>query len=104
MRFWKATTMWLVANVVATTILTGMLLVPDLPYLQAMGIVLFGSLLGAVGLAFVGVMGTRTGLPTMVLSRRAFGRRGSNSPAAVNLITLIGWSWVQALLAGMSIL
>lgn len=58
-------TMWLGANVV-TTILTGMLLVPDLPYLQAMVIVLFGPLLGAVWLALVGVMGTRTGLPTMV--------------------------------------
>jgi NCS1 family nucleobase:cation symporter-1 len=102
MGFWKATTMWLGANVVVTTILTGMLLVPDLPYLQAMGIVLVGSILGAVGLALVGMMGTRTGLPTMVLSRGAFGTRGSNLPAAVNLVILIGWSWVQALLAGMS--
>lgn len=34
MGFWKATTMWLGANVVVTTILTGMLLVPELPYLQ----------------------------------------------------------------------
>jgi len=102
MTFGKATAMWLGANVVVTTILTGMLLVPDLPYLQAMGIVLFGSLLGAIGLALVGVMGTRTGLPTMVLSRGAFGIRGSNLPAAVNMVILIGWSWVQALLAGMS--
>lgn len=102
MTFGKATAMWLGANVVVTTILTGMLLVPDLPYLQAMGIVLFGSLLGGVGLALVGVMGTRTGLPTMVLSRGAFGIRGSNLPSAVNMVVLIGWSWVQALLAGMS--
>lgn len=102
MGFGKAVTMWLGANVVVTTILTGMLLVPDLPYLRAMWIVLVGSVIGAVGLALVGNMGTRTGLPTMVLSRGAFGTRGSNLPAAVNLVILVGWSWVQALLAGMS--
>jgi NCS1 family nucleobase:cation symporter-1 len=102
MTFSKAVAMWLGANVVVTTILTGMLLVPDLPYLQALWIVAAGSALGAIGLALVGVMGTRTGLPTMVLARGAFGVRGSNLPAAVNLVILIGWSWVQALLAGMS--
>ncbi|CAN5558650.1 putative hydroxymethylpyrimidine transporter CytX [soil metagenome] len=102
MGFGKAVTMWLGANVVVTTILTGMLLVPDLPYLTALWIVLVGSVIGAVGLALVGNMGTRTGLPTMVLSRGAFGIRGSNLPAAVNLVILVGWSWVQALLAGMS--
>jgi nucleobase:cation symporter-1, NCS1 family len=102
MGFGKTVALWLGANVVVTTILTGMLLVPDLPYLRAMWIVLAGSLIGAVGLALVGNMGTRTGLPTMVLSRGAFGIRGSNLPAAVNLVVLIGWSWVQALLAGMS--
>ncbi|MGB3683376.1 MAG: cytosine permease [Rubrobacteraceae bacterium] len=102
MGFSKAVTMWLGANVVVTTILTGMLLVPDLPYLRALWIVLIGSVIGALGLALVGNMGTRTGLPTMVLSRGAFGTRGSNLPAAVNLVILVGWSWVQALLAGMS--
>lgn len=102
MGFSKAVTMWLGANVVVTTILTGMLLVPDLPYLRALWIVLVGSVIGAVGLALVGNMGTRIGLPTMVLSRGAFGIRGSNLPAAVNLVILVGWSWVQALLAGMS--
>lgn len=102
MGFGNAITMWLGANVVVTTILTGMLLVPDLPYLRALWIVLVGSVVGGVGLALVGNMGTRTGLPTMVLSRGAFGTRGSNLPASVNLVVLIGWSWVQALLAGMS--
>lgn len=81
--------MWLGANVVVTTILTGMLLVPDLPFLRAMTLVLVGSILG-VGLRLVGLMGTRTRLPTMVLARGAFGMRGSNPPAAVNMVILIG--------------
>lgn len=102
MGFGRTITMWLGANVVVTTILTGMLLVPDLPYLRALWIILAGSILGAIGLALVGNIGTRTGLPTMVALRGSFGTRGSHLPAAVNLCVLIGWSWVQALLAGMS--
>lgn len=103
MTFRKAVTMWLGANVVVTTILTGMLLVPDLPFGQAMLIVFAGSVVGAVGLALVGLMGTRTGLSTMVLARASFGTRGSKLPSAVNVVVLVGWSWVQALLAGMSL-
>jgi putative hydroxymethylpyrimidine transporter CytX len=97
MNFRKATTLWLGANVVVTTILTGMLFVPDVPYLQALWIVFLGSLVGVVGIALVGNIGTRTGLPTMVASR------GAALPSVVNLAILIGWSWVQALLAGLSV-
>ena len=102
MGFGRTITLWLGANVVVTTILTGMLLVPDLPYIRALWIVAIGSVIGSLILALVGNIGTRTGLPTMVASRGAFGIRGSHLPAAVNLLVLIGWSWVQALLAGLS--
>jgi purine-cytosine permease-like protein len=54
-------------------------------------------------LILVGMIGTRTGLPTMVLTRGAFGRRGGYLPATFNLIVLMGWSWVQALLAGITL-
>ena len=87
---------------VVTTILAGMLLVPGLPYLRAMWIVLVGAVVGGIGLALVGNIGTRTGLPTMVAMRGSFGTRGSHLPSAVNIVVLVGWSWVQALLAGMS--
>jgi purine-cytosine permease-like protein len=39
----------------------------------------------------------------MILSRGAFGRRGGHLPAVFNLIILMGWSWVQALLAGITL-
>lgn len=95
--------LWLGANVVVTTILTGMLLVPDLSFLTAMGIVLVGSLVGAVPLLLVGLMGQRTGLPSMALTRRAYGPMGSRLISLVNMSVLIAWSWIQALLAGMSL-
>lgn len=67
--------LWLGANVVVTTILTGMLLVPDLSFSTAVGSILFGSLIGAIPLLLVGLMGQRTGLTSMVLTRRPMGQR-----------------------------
>lgn len=97
------TALWLGANVVVTTILTGMLLVPDLPFLQAMLIVLLGSSIGILPLVLVGLMGQRSGLTTMVLARGSYGPQGAKLPSLVNLLSLLAWSWIQALLAGMSL-
>lgn len=95
--------LWLGANVVVTTILTGMFLAPDLTFLHAMSLVFLGSAIGIVPLVLIGVMGQRTGMTTMVLARGTFGRLGAMLPAWVNLLALIAWSWIQALLAGMSL-
>lgn len=101
--FGGTTALWLGANVVVTTILTGMLLVPDLSFTQAMLIVLTGSGIGILPLVLIGLMGQRTGLTTMVLARVSFGHKGASFPSIVNLATLLAWSWIQALLAGMSL-
>lgn len=95
--------MWLGANVVVTTILTGMFIVPSLDFTTAMWLVFLASGVGIVPLILVGLMGQRTGLPTMMLAKVTFGRLGGNLPAVVNLLSLIAWSWIQALLAGMSL-
>ncbi|WP_110651366.1 purine-cytosine permease family protein [Salinicola peritrichatus] len=95
--------LWLGANVVVTTVLTGMLLVPALSFVTAMWLVFLGSAIGIVPLVLIGVMGSRTGMTTMVLARAAFGRMGAGVPAWVNLLALIAWSWIQARLAGMSL-
>lgn len=95
--------LWLGANVVVTTILTGMLLVPAINFPTAMLIVALGSAMGILPLVLIGVMGQRTGLTTMVLARATFGRTGAGMPAWVNLLALIAWSWIQARLAGMSL-
>ncbi|MGO2997469.1 MAG: purine-cytosine permease family protein [Moraxellaceae bacterium] len=95
--------LWFGANVVVTTILTGMLLVPDLRFTTAITVVLIGSLIGAIPLLLVGLMGQRTRLPSMVLTRRAYGPAGSKLISLVNTGVLIAWSCIQALLAGMSL-
>ncbi|SHF03945.1 putative hydroxymethylpyrimidine transporter CytX [Seinonella peptonophila] len=103
MRFFSTLSLWIAANVVVTTIFTGMLLVPDLTITQAISMIILGSIIGAVPLLFTGNVGTRTGLPTMILMRGAFGYRGAALPSAVNVIVLIGWSWIQAYMGGLSL-
>lgn len=94
---------WLAANLVVTTLLTGTLFVPSVSFGTATAMIITGTLIGVLVLVLVGNMGTRTGLPTMALTRGSFGIRGSLLPAGANLIILMGWSWVQAMLAGVTV-
>jgi NCS1 family nucleobase:cation symporter-1 len=94
---------WLAANLVVTTLLTGTLFVPGISWGLAVGMIVLGTLIGGSVLVLVGNMGTRTGLPTMSLTKGSFGLRGSFLPVAANVVTLMGWSWVQAMLAGVTV-
>lgn len=94
---------WLAANLVVTTLLTGTLFVPGVSYLETLMWIVIGTVLGAIVFTLVAVMGVRTGLPTMSLTKGSFGVRGSIIPAVSNFVILMGWSWVQAMLAGISI-
>jgi NCS1 nucleoside transporter family len=94
---------WLAANLVVTTLLTGTLFVPGIDWGLAIGMIVLGTLIGGSVLVLVGNMGTRTGLPTMSLTKGSFGLRGSFLPVAANVVTLMGWSWVQAMLAGVTV-
>ena len=102
MGYFTTFSMWLGANLVVTTIMTGMYFVPDLPFLKALFIIFLGTSLGLIPLILVATMGAKTGLTTMTLTRGAFGTKGSILPSIVNIVILTGWSWVQALMAGMS--
>ncbi|BDZ53984.1 purine-cytosine permease family protein [Agromyces marinus] len=94
---------WLAANLVVTTLLTGTLFVPGIDYGLAILLIIVGTLVGAVVLVTIGNIGTRTGLPTMALTRGPFGTRGSLLPVSANVVILMGWSWVQAMLAGIAL-
>lgn len=94
---------WLAANFVVTTLLTGTLFIPGIKFSTAVLLIIVGTLVGVVVLTLVGNIGTRTGLATMAITRGSFGTRGSLLPVAANLIILMGWSWVQAMLAGVTV-
>lgn len=101
--FGRMLLIWLAANLVVTTLLTGTLFVPGVTFAQAILWTVAGTLLGAAILTSVAVMGVRTGLSTMALTKGSFGLRGSIVPALSNVGILMGWSWVQAMLAGISL-
>lgn len=94
---------WLAANLVVTTMLTGTLFVPGIDYGTAALMIVAGTVIGTIVLVLIGNIGTRTGLATMAVTRGAFGAKGSFLPVAANVIILMGWSWVQAMLAGISV-
>lgn len=76
-------------------LVTGALLVPALSFGTAFLVILLGSVVGVAALAYVGAVGTREGLPTMVLFRDILGRPGSYLPSALNVAQLIGWTAVE---------
>ncbi|UOE44103.1 purine-cytosine permease family protein [Agromyces larvae] len=94
---------WLAANLVVTTLLTGTLFIPAVDFGIAFAMIVLGTVGGAIVLTLVGNIGTRTGLPTMALTRGAFGTNGSLLPVTANVVILMGWSWVQAMLAGVTV-
>lgn len=69
-----------------------------LPALTALGLgaglvaIVFGRLIGNSLLAAMARIGADSGLPTMVLTRPVLGVRGSNIPAILNVLQLIGWT------------
>jgi NCS1 family nucleobase:cation symporter-1 len=94
---------WLAANLVVTTLLTGTLFVPGVSWQLALTLIFVGTAIGTVVLVLIGNMGTRTGLSTMSLTKGAFGLRGSFVTTIANVVVLMGWCWVQAILAGVTI-
>jgi len=84
---------WFGAAIAITEIWAG-----GLPQLTSLGLMLglvaivIGRLIGNGLMAAMARIGAGTGLPTMVLTRPAFGLRGSYLPAAFNILQLIGWT------------
>ena len=54
-----------------------------------------GNLIGMAIFGLFVLMGQRTGVTGMVLSRAAFGRRGNYLPAAIQALLVIGWCAVN---------
>ncbi len=73
-------------------LLAGTFLVPGLSLGAALVAVVVGSILGALLLAVVGIVGSDNATPTMVLLRPVLGLRGSYVPTALNVLQLIGWT------------
>ena len=76
----------------------GTLLVPGLGTQQALLAIVIGTALGTVLLALAGMIGTNTGVPTMVALRAPFGVRGSYIASGLNIVQLVGWAALEIII------
>ena len=58
---------------------------------QTIGVIVVGNVIGMAVFGFFVLMGQRTAVSQMVLSRAAFGRRGAYLPAVMQGLLAIGW-------------
>jgi NCS1 family nucleobase:cation symporter-1 len=79
------------ADIVATTMVTGASLVPAFTTRAALGLITVGSLLGAALVAVLASVGPRLGVPSVIASRAALGRRGAALLAVVLYATNFAW-------------
>jgi putative hydroxymethylpyrimidine transporter CytX len=76
----------------------GSLLVPGLSTQAALLAIVVGTLLGTVLLSLVGMAGSDTGVPTMVLLRPVLGLRGSYVASGLNILQLVGWAALEIII------
>ena len=91
-QFW----IWAGANLAPINWVLGALgIVLGLSLLETLIVVALGNVLGCTLFGLYCVMGHRTGVNQMVLSRAAFGRRGAYLPAAGQALMAMGWLGVN---------
>lgn len=76
----------------------GTLLVPGLSTPMALLAIVVGTLLGTVLLALAGMIGSETGVPTMVSLRAPLGIRGSYAATGFNIVQLVGWAALEIII------
>jgi len=62
--------------------------------------IILGHLIGNTFMSLGGIIGSDHGIMSMVSVRPAFGIRGSNLAAALNIIQLIGWASIMLIIGG----
>jgi NCS1 nucleoside transporter family len=91
-QFW----IWTGANVAPINWVLGALGIGlGLSLVQTVVVLVVGNLIGMAVFGFFVLMGQRTSVSQMVLSRSAFGRRGAYLPAALQGLLAVGWCAVN---------
>src|SRR3954447_13440222 len=91
-QFW----IWAAANIAPINWVLGALgIVLGLSLIETIVVVTIGNLAGCALFGLFCVMGHRTGVNQMVLSRSAFGRRGAYIPGVAQLLLTMGWVGVN---------
>jgi putative hydroxymethylpyrimidine transporter CytX len=97
---WGFAVLWGDLGIGLLVLLAGSLLVPALSLPQALGAIAVGSVIGVTLLGLTGIVGSQTGLPTMVCLRAALGRGGSYAATGFNVVQLLGWTVFELVIMG----
>jgi purine-cytosine permease-like protein len=79
------------ANVVATTLQTGAVLGKGYGTEDALALVVGGAIVGALLVALLAPVGSRSGVPSMIAARAPLGHRGASLVAALLYVTNFAW-------------
>src|SRR5215470_18017805 len=87
---------WAGANIAPINWALGALgIVLNLGLWETIAVIVVGNIIGCAIFAAFTVMGHKTGVNQMVLSRSAFGRRGAYLPSALMFLMTLGWIGVN---------
>ena len=87
---------WAGANIAPVNWALGALgIILKLGLWETIAVIVVGNLIGCAIFAAFTVIGHKTGVNQMVLSRSAFGRRGAYLPSALMFLTTLGWIGVS---------
>src|SRR5437660_3510392 len=88
---------WAGANIAPVNWALGALgIILKLGLMETIAVIVVGNLFGCAIFAAFTVMGHKTGVNQMVLSRSAFGRRGAYLPSALMFLMTLGWIGVNS--------
>lgn len=91
-QFW----IWAGANIAPINWVLGALgIILGLSLVETIVVLVVGNVVGCAFFGLFCVMGKRTGVNQMVLSRAAFGRRGAYLPATAQMLMTMGWLGVN---------
>ncbi len=94
---WDTFVLWADLGISFLVMVVGMFLVPGLGLAQALLAILVGAAIGNLLLGIAAVVGSDTGVPTMVLLRAPLGIRGSYAPTVLNVLQLLGWATFEVI-------
>ena len=93
---WRQFWIWAGANIAPINWILGALgIILGLSLVETLLVLVIGNVIGCAFFGLFCVMGHRTGVNQMVLSRAAFGRRGAYLPAVAQLLMTMGWLGVN---------
>ncbi len=95
---------WFAANIGILSLVFGAVISAlGLDVLQAIGATVIGSAGSFMLVGLVAVAGKWGGMPTLTLSRAAFGRLGNLGPTALGWVNVLGWEVVTSVIAAWSL-